>query len=224
MASAADGERWSRLPTSWIHSQGLAAFRGGRLRGGSIAALKLYVAILLTAENNPAADAGPNQGSVALSYDMLAEMTDLSRAMIAQAGRLLVLRGLVWIEKGGRGSPNRYRLIGYERGDPWGKIANRRWFGSPLKEGIATLHDLSCRRECDLNALKLYLLFCTFAQNFSHVAMIGYEKIEDYTGIATNRIRQGLSVLIEHGLISVDREKSSDEKRNHPNKYKILGL
>lgn len=43
-------------------------------------------------------------------------------------------------------------------------------------------------------------------------------------GIATDRIRQGLSVLIEHGLISVDREKSADDKRNHPNRYKILGL
>jgi len=224
MAAPPGGERWSRLPTLWIHSQGLASFRGGRRRGGSIAALKLYVAILLNAENNASGEAGSNQGSAALSYDVLAEMTDLSRAMIAQAGRLLIREGLVQIDKGGRGSPNRYRLVGYEKTHPWGKVANRRWFGSPLKEGIATLHNLSCRRECDLNALKLYLLFCAFAHNFTHVAMIGYDKIEDYTGIATNRIRQGLSVLIEHGLISVDREKSADDKRNHPNRYKILGL
>ncbi|CAN5279553.1 hypothetical protein BH10PSE13_BH10PSE13_10060 [soil metagenome] len=216
--------RWSRAPTSWIRSEGLKAFRGGRHQGVSIAALKLLFAIMLHAENNADDEVGPDQGSVALSYDALSGLTNLSREMIAHGVRFLEKAGVVTVVRGGRTSPNRYRLADYEAGKPWSKIPNRRWFRHAASDRIATLHDLSCRRECDLNALRLYLLFCAFANNRTHVAMIGYEKIEDYTGIASGKIRPAISVLVEHGLIAVDRDKDPDDKLNHPNKYTVLGL
>ena len=217
-------QRWSRTPTDWIRSGGLKAFRAGRHIGVSIAALKLLFAIILHAENNTGELVGENQGSAALSYDELASLTDLSRAMIAHGTRYLEKTGIATIVRGRRGSPNRYLLADYAAGKPWAKIPNKKWFRHAFADRIATLHDISCRRECDLNALRVYLLFCAFANNRSHVAMIGYEKIEEYSGIATGKIRAAISMLVELGLVSVDRDKDPEDKLNHPNKYIILGL
>ena len=216
--------RWSRAPTAWIRSEGLRGFRAGSHLGVSIAALKLLFAVILHAENNAGDEIGPNQGSAALTYDELMSLTDLSRAMIAHGARHLVKVGIVSIERDGSRSPNRYRLAAYGSDHPWTRIPNRRWFRHAASDRIATLRDLSCRRECDLNALKLYLLFCAFANNKTQIAMIGFEKIEDYSGIPSGKISPAISVLIEHGLVSVDRDKDPGATVNQPNKYEILGL
>lgn len=55
-------------------------------------------------------------------------------------------------------------------------------------------------------------------------AMISYERINEQAGIPEAKIRQAISVLIEHRLIDVDREKATPDKRNHPNHYIVLGL
>lgn len=217
-------QRWSRVPTEWIRSLGLKSFRAGRQLGVSVAALKVLVAVILHAENKAGGEAGIDQGSAALSYDQLTQLADLSRAMVAHGTRRLERLGILAVDHGRRGAPNRYRLVGYEEGRPWAKIPNRRWFRNADSDRIAALHELSCRRECDLNALKLYLLFSAFRDNRSRHAMIGYEKIEEYSGIASGKIRQAISVLVEHALIAVDRDKDPKDKLNHPNKYEILGL
>ncbi|MEO9130715.1 MAG: hypothetical protein ABI240_05855 [Sphingomonas sp.] len=144
--------------------------------------------------------------------------------MIAHGTRYLEKVGIITTARGRRGSPNRYTLAAYSADKPWAKIPNKKWFRHAFSDRIATLHDISCRRECDLNALRLYLLFGAFADNRSHVAMIGYEKIEEYSGIASGKIRAAISTLVELRLISVDRDKSPEDKLNHPNKYTILGL
>lgn len=203
---------------------GLTRFRAGASLGVSMAAMKLLIALILHAQNAPAEDAGDEQGTAALSYDSLTELTDLSRGMVAHGVRFLERHKLVAVERGKRGAPSKYRLAGYGLNDPWGRIPNRRLFRHAEPNRIMVLHELSCRRECDLNALKLYLLFSAFRDNRSRSAMIGYDKIEDYTGIASGKIRQAVSVLVEQGLVAVDREKDPENKQNHPNKYEILGL
>lgn len=215
--------RWSRLPSEWIQKNGLRQFTAGKKLGASVAALKVLVAVVLRAENNPVSKAGHNQGTACMSYDELMGLTDLSRPMISVGIKLLISNGVISIKADNNSRRNRYVLQGYDDGG-WAKIPNRPLYRGVAVDRVATLHDLSCRREADLNALKLYLLLCTFRDNKKNYSMIGYEKIHEYTGISEGKIRKAISVLIELSLVRVSREKVTEEKKNHPNNYEILGL
>jgi predicted transcriptional regulator len=215
---------WSRLPSQWIHNEDLRLFQAGKYLGKSVAALKVLLAVALCAENNSADKAGRNQGSAGLSYDELMSLTDLSRPMVAAGVKLLCGSGIVAVEGEGQGRKNRYFLSGYGVGEPWGKLPNKRLYRNARTDRIMALHEFSCRRVSDLNALKLYLLLTAFRDVRKNYAMIGYEKIWDYTGIPEAKIRRAISVLIEQGMIRVDQEKGTADKRNHPNRYEILGL
>lgn len=76
----------------------------------------------------------------------------------------------------------------------------------------------------------MHTIFCdggpsrSFRDNRSRTAMIGYEKIEGYTGLGSKKIRQALSVLVEHGLLAIDREKDLVNNQNNPIKYELIGL
>ncbi|RUX73387.1 hypothetical protein EN925_00860 [Mesorhizobium sp. M7A.F.Ca.US.006.04.2.1] len=190
----------------------------------STAALKVLLAIVVRAENKSTAQAAQTQGSACMSYDELIDLTDLSRAMISSAVKLLTSAGIVIVKREGRGGKNRYFLTGYGETDRYGKIPNKTLYRQAPSDRLSALHELSCRRESDMNALKLYLLFCAFRDGKTNAAMIGYERIWIYTGIPEAKIRRAISVLIEHGFIQVDRDRSSAEKKNHPNRYEILGL
>lgn len=226
----ADGDgapraRWSRLPTAWINQGGLKAFRSReRLLGATMAGLKILIAVLLTAENNSAAEIGPGQGSASLSYDDLMDSTGLSRGSIAQGVALLRDAGIVTVRQEGRGKRNRYFMRDYGAGDHYTKISNLALYRHPSTTRVTVLCELSTRSEADANALKLYLLLCAVKDRKSAFAMVSYERINEVTGIPEAKIRPAISVLIEHRLIDVDREKSTSEKRNHPNRYVILGL
>jgi hypothetical protein len=215
--------KWARLPLGWIHDHWLTEFRAGKHLGASMAALKVLLAILLRAENKPAKDATTTQGSAHLSYDDLMKMTDLSRSMVATGTRRLRIIHLVWVTQEGKGRKNRYFVEGYSTG-AWSKLPYRRIAGLGYTQEIRLLHELSCRRAADLNALKLYLLLCAHRNGASPFAMIGYYKIEEATGIHRNRIRSAISILIEHGLIQVEQEKLVGQHVNTPNRYRILGL
>lgn len=212
--------KWFRLPNAWIHAHRLKSFVGGSSLGQSMAALKILMAILLKAENKAAGLAGPTQGSAALTYDDLMELADLSRSMVAKGVKRLQEFGLVDVTSEGRGGKNRYKFVDYSAAS-WSKIPYRQiaGVGSPMR--VDFLHDLSCRRSTDLNALKLYFLLCAHRSGANPYAMIGYNRITEASGIFNPRIRQAISILIEHGLIKVEQEKAG--KQNSPNRYHILG-
>lgn len=217
--------RWSRLPTAWIMNGGLQAFHGRKgLLGSSVAALKILTAILLAAENNSAGKAGANQGSASLSYDDLMDRTGLSRASISAGIARLVDADIVIVHHQGRGQRNRYVMRDYGPGDHYARIANLSLYRHANTTKVTVLCELSTRREADLNALKLYLFLCAIKDRRLSYAMASYERINEVTGIPESKIRPAISVLVEHRLIDVDREKSTPDKRNHPNHYVILGL
>lgn len=215
--------KWARLPLSWIHNGDLALFRGGKQLGASVAALKILVAVLLKAENRSAHTAVATQGSASLSYDDLMEMTGLSRSMIASGVKRLCDLGRLSVTREGRGGKNRYFVAEYMKG-PWGRIPYRSVVGLGFDMRVRLLHEMSCKRSTDLNALKLYLLLCAHRSGGNPYAMIGYDRIHDAAGILRPRIRQAISILIEHNLIRVHHEKALNEGRNTPNAYYILGL
>ena len=217
-------DRWSRLPADWIIKGGLLEFRAGKGLGESVAALKVLVSILLLAKNATASAHDPDQGTLMISYDDLMSLTDLSRAMVSIGIKRLQALSRVSVTRGKKGEPNRYHLPDYGSGDHWTKISNRRLFRGGNSSRISVLHDLSTRRTCDLDALKLYLLLSAMQDKSGAGAMLGYEKITEYSGIPQNRVRRAVSVLVEHNLIKVSEGPAPDiETHNPPNRYRLLG-
>jgi len=143
------------------------------------------------------------------------ELTDLSRSMISKGTKRLCELKLLSVKQEGRGRKNRYFVNAYMTGS-WGKIPYRPVAGG-FSGRLTLLYELSCKRASDLNALKLYLLLCAHRNGGSPYAMIGYEKIHDATGIPKRKIRQAMSILIEHGLIfKWSGRKFSATKRTIP--------
>jgi hypothetical protein len=58
-----------------------------------------------------------------------------------------------------------------------------------------------------INALKLYLLLIAHRDGATGCAMIGYNKIEESSGIWREKIRPAISMLIAHHLVRVEQEK-----------------
>lgn len=214
--------RWIRLPLAWIHGEGLTEFRAGQHLGSSMAALKVLVAILFRAENKTPQEATVTQGSASLSYDDLMVMTGLSRSMVRKGTLRLCDAGLVNVTHEGKGRKNRYFVVDYSA-TPWGKLPYRQIAGPGTSQELKLLNELSCKSVVDLNALKLFLLLSAHRDKVSQYAMIGYTKIEEATGIWRDNIRRAISILIEHGLVRVEQEKTPGEY-NTPNRYRILGL
>jgi hypothetical protein len=57
----------------------------------------------------------------------------------------------------------------------------------------------------ELEALKLFLQFAQRRDQSINLASIGYDKIEEYTGITRIRIRYAISFLVSNWLIHVER-------------------
>ncbi len=219
--------RFARLPNAWIYDNGLSRFRTTAThRGVSGAALKLLLAILTKAENAAAARAGPNQGSASLTYGELEELTDLARSSIAAGLKRLQNLEIVRVVHEGRGRRNRYLVRDYGRDDKYGRMSLARLYGGPNSHRMAFLHQLSTRNEADVNAMKLYLLFCAVYDRSRKGAMISYVSIAEMTGIGQGKIRRALSVLYEHDMVRVSSTDAlvEVEGRNLPNLYKILGI
>lgn len=217
--------RFARLPNRWINDDGLRDFRVvAKLRGETGAALKLYVAILLRAENKAREKAGPHQGSASLTYAELEDLTDLSRSMVAKGVKRLKAAGLVTVAAEGQGRKSRYFVAGYGAGDTYGRLPVARLYGQGSMTQVRFLHDLSLRNEADINALKIYLLLCAVYDRGRQGAMIGYALIERRTGISQSRIRRALSVLYEHGLVRAQAADAPEDGKNAPHIYRILGI
>ncbi|NVK41608.1 MAG: hypothetical protein HWE39_10240 [Oceanospirillaceae bacterium] len=204
---------WASCPTGWIRSEGLSRF-GGREHGVACAALKLYVAILLFAQNDKKISS--SRGTTALTYDQLQDLTGLSRAYVADGLRKLEKEELVFIRKEGRAQ--RYQVQRYAVPGEWVKLPKKRLLDQRI------LPRLSARRRSDLNALKQFLLLAAFRNGANGETKIGYDKITDYTGMQRVQISAANSVLLDLGLIVINRDHDFSEKVNQPNRYKILGL
>lgn len=221
-ATRTDGP-WARLPNAWIYDEGLKRFSAAsRGRGAAGAALKVLIAILMRAVNKRAAEAGDDQGCATLSYPQLIELTDLSRAMVAQGVALLRKTDILTVETA-PGRTSRYRLNGYGPSDTYGRMPKGPLFRGPSIQALRTLYDLSLRNEADVNALKLYLLFCGTQDRGSRVALVTHQTIWEMTSIPKPKIRRALSVLYEHGLVAATLVEQPDGKPPATG-YRVLGL
>ncbi|MBJ7411241.1 MAG: hypothetical protein JHD15_12870 [Phenylobacterium sp.] len=216
--------RWFRLPAAWIRDKGLRAFSAAPTRRGrSGAALKVLIAILARAENQRADSAGPLQGSAAVSYDELMELTDLSREMVAKGVAMLREQKVVTVRPDPRTRKSRYFVRDYGPKDGFGRLPKGRLFGAGSQSQMRTLYTLSIRNEADVNALKLLLMISALQDGKAQTTYTSYHLINATTGIPEAKVSAAFSVLFDRLLVR--RRESPHPETNQPRiHYDLLGL
>lgn len=202
---------WVRLPTDWVRAGGLADFRAARgALANETAALMNLIAIAHLADGQT--------GIARATYDDLTRITGCSREKVARALDILDERELVDFSLG----RSQCRLEDYDpEAGGWAKLPCRRLYRD---DTIAVFSDFYLRKRAELDALKLYLLFIAFRENWTNQAMIGFDKISEYTGIHRQHIKTGTSLLVSHGLIHVDRMASDVRREGVKNCYRLVGI
>ena len=182
---------WVRLPTAWIYAAGLTRFRWRAGTGAdNIAALMSLAAIAHHADDET--------GVSIITYDRLCISTGLSRAKIAAALNVLEEREIIERRANGRST---LKLCNYDRTKGWGKLPARKLYSGGV---ISAFSDFHLRQPAELHALMLYYLVVAFRNNTTNMAKIGYDKIEEYTGIDRGRIKGGLNVLTANRLVHIE--------------------
>jgi DNA-binding transcriptional ArsR family regulator len=202
---------WVRLPTNWIVEQsGLLNFRWQKDKGANnVAALMTLIVLAHHADSN---------GTGELIYDQICAATGLSRSKVSGGLATLVAEHIIVRKMNGRST---YRLDGYQRNRGWGKLPARGLYD----EGrVAAFDHFHLRRDTELNALKLYLLFVAMRNNALNAARIGYDKIREHTGIRQNKITAALSFLTSVGLVYVETGRSRLGERPTAHAYRLVHL
>lgn len=160
---------------------------------------------------------------VIATYDQLADMTLLSREMIAKGLKLLRELGAITSTRDGNGCI--HELLGID-------IAG--WCGLPqghLLDGTIVLRRLAGMREAlkrrsSLDAMKLYMLLLAFRDNTSNIARVGYAVIREYTGMRREEISTAVQLLQGAQLcrLAIDEEVPLRKGQHKHNRYIITGL
>jgi hypothetical protein len=121
--------------------------------------------------------------------------------------------GLIGVDRSG--GTHSYRLL--RRGDEisFTKI--------PAAQLRSALPHLPTRGFHALDALKVYAALLTVRDRNSDKAFIGHRKLATRSGVQPRRLRAAIDVLINHRLVHVIREESTEV--GHPyNEYQLLGF
>lgn len=188
---------WVRLPTAWIAENGLKAFAHPKGAGSSeTAALMVLIAI--------AHHADQETGVARITYNQLTKALSVSRTMVAEGLDILEKRNIVTRGADGRSS---FKLVGFNPASGWAILPARRLYSG---DEIAAFKEFHLRKPTELDALKLYLLFVAQRDREQNRAFVSYPKMEEKTGIKTNRIRAALSLLTIHHLVYTEQTGRGD--------------
>ena len=186
---------WVRMPSWWIHDnydKSLLKAFDVRDKGGSIAALMLY--IMLCARANQKATEDFKVGTARVTYDDICNATGMSRAMVSTGIDKLTSFGL--ISPVSYRKQNIYELIGHDEA-PWAKLPKKHLYRGNKNGKIPVfIEDFNLRSKNELNAIKLYCLLLAFRNNDTNTVHIGYESITEYSGIIGTEIRRAISFFI----------------------------
>jgi hypothetical protein len=203
---------WVRFPARWIGEHGLKEFKWAHGGPGAdqLAALMTLIVI--------AHDVDPETGVARITYDDLTTRACLSRAKVARA--LTVLQDRQLITRPADGGRSVVRLANFDQ-VPWAKLP----FRGMYEEGrIRAFDEFRLRKVIELDAMKLFLLFTQRRDQSTNLANIGYDKIEEYTGIARVRIRPAISFLVSHLLIHVEQIPSRQTDFGISHAYRLVGV
>ena len=202
---------WVKLPNGWIEDRGLREFRWAHGEGSdNVAALMRLTVISHHMDDET--------GVARLTYDLLCDMTSLSRAKMSAGLDVLTERGQVERELEGRSS---YRLVGYNPAMGWAQFPADGLYDDGT---ITAFRQLNLRLPVELDALKLYFLFASRRDRKTNMAKISYEKIEEYCGVAHNSIRRAISFLAAHGLVHIDHVPSATSEYGVASAYRLAHL
>lgn len=201
---------WVRLPSAWIQTGGLKAFRWTHGGSANTAALMLLLVI--------AHHANDEDGVARLPYGQLKQLTNMSRTKIADGLDLLAAMGLIIREPEGRST---YQLAMYDRERHWAMLPARALYTSGQIRGFKDFH---LRKPTELDALKAYLAFAAWRNNDSNLAFLTHEKLVEHTGIPAGRVATALSILAIPGLVIVEQHQSSRDASRIANAYRLTHL
>ena len=185
---------WRKLPTWWIETENCLPdfkWRNGGAGANEIAALMCLVLLVHTSESE--------DKDVRITYNEFMEVLSLSRAKVARGLETLIERGLIT-------SPDRslYYVAGMSHKRPWGKLPCRAMY-SPTGSYILMFRNFKLRTKQELNSLKLLLLLCARTNTNCGRAVIGTDKIQEWSGIPRNEVKSAASLLIANGLMQQER-------------------
>jgi hypothetical protein len=163
--------------------------------------------------------ADQDTGIARITYDHICDVAGLSRAKLSNG--LDVLKKVKVIDNGPEQSRSTYRLSNFGTGHRWAKIPAKSMYSVGR---ITAFADFQLRRAAELDALKLFLLFAARRGSDTNRANIGYEKIEDYTGIKKGRIKTGISFLASLSLVYVEQVPSKTNEFGVSSAYRLVGL
>ncbi|MGY4399274.1 hypothetical protein [Bradyrhizobium sp. USDA 3315] len=200
---------WVRLPSMWIEEGGLQGLQWTRsdTSGSDNAAALMVLA--------PIAHVADDEGLASCIYDRLALATGLSRVKISNGLAVLTDLGVIERKPAGRSS---IQLTNFGNGHSWSKLPARWLYGNGRVIGF---QHFTSRSMTELHALKLYYLFARRRSNETNMAHLSYDKIEEYSGIERHRIKPAISVLLNAGLIHVERTESRINDRGTANAYRL---
>lgn len=213
-------KEWVRMPSYWLRSEPdplLASLHWiGPSRSDHIAALMLYMVLVHHANDQPTTQF-ESVGWAAMTYSEISDITGLSRAKIA--GGLRILAELDAIEISAVGRRNLYHVNGFGEPSGWAKLPARGLYSRDLRR-IPAFHALKLRSRVELHALKAYLMIVALRNNKTNYAIVSYERLGEYTGIARNDIKPALSLLVTQALIYVDQGDAAVNTFSTMNMYR----
>jgi hypothetical protein len=206
-------KEWVRLPSKWIHNCALVSllWKNGGQGSDNIAALMTLTVITHTADDET--------GVARVTYDHFCDTTYLSRAKVSSG--LDMLQRLEIIEREPGEARSMFKLANFDPFAGWAKFPLKSMYASST---IAAFKEFRLRRIAELDALKLFFLLVAMRSNKANVAFIGYDKIEQYTGIPRIRIKTAISFLASLSLIYVEHIPSQENEHGVANAYRIVGL
>ena len=162
--------------------------------------------------------ANEENGIARLTYDELCSATGLSRAKLSNGLDVLERIGVVNRTPEGRST---YELSNFDPRAGWAKLPAKCMYSS---ERILAFDDFRLRQATELNALKLFFLFVARRGRDTNMANIGFDKIEDYTGIERPKIKAATSLLAAHSLVYIEHLPRQTNEIGVFNAYRIVGL
>lgn len=215
---------WERMPSYWLRDEEHYPLPNMKWNGDDkadqIASLMLYI-VLVHHANSEISPSKQELGLCSLTYTELNNITGLSRAKIA--GGLKILIKLEVILEISTGRQNLYKIANFEAKSGWAKLPARGLYNKNL-EKIPAFHRFNLRSKNELSAIKIYLIFIALRSNSTNYAIVGYDKISEYTGIHRNEIKSAISFLINLGLIQVDSGDSQVNEFATVNMYRLCYL
>jgi len=181
---------WGRFPSKWVTDGGLAQIKWKEKGSRSIAALRVYLVL--------AHRFTEDDGIVRVTYDELTDSANLSRQSIADGLDLLINYGLIERVLDRRGA---YRFCSYDPSTGWAKVPAQKLY-LPKTRQFRPFKNWTMRSLIELDALKLYIFIAAARDRQHNETYTKYTSMEENTGVLTDRIIKGLSLLTLSGMIA----------------------